>query len=83
MTYNFKNAILRKPSKNINKALSSQNFNPIYKNIIKEHDTYLKTLRKLGLKINLLESLQEYPDSMFVEDPAIIFKKTWKSLVFL
>ena len=76
MTYNFKNAILRKPSKNINKALSSQNFNPIYKNIIKEHDTYLKTLRKLGLKINLLESLQEYPDSMFVEDPAIIYKKT-------
>ena len=31
-------------------------------------------MEEVGLKINLLETLEEYPDSIFVEDPALTYK---------
>ena len=74
MTYNFKNIIVRKPNKSIEYGLSSQNINPIFENVLKEHNNYLKIMSDLGIKINILHSLEEFPDSIFVEDPAIIYK---------
>ena len=76
MTYNFKNTIIRKTNKSIQRALSSQNLNPEYENILEEHNSYIKTLKDLGIKINMLESLENFPDSIFVEDPALIYKTT-------
>ena len=76
MTYNFKNIIIRKPNKSIHKALSSQNINPLFDNIIKEHNSYVKVMNELNLKVNLLEPLEDFPDSIFVEDPAIIYKSS-------
>ena len=74
MTYSFKNIIIRKPNKSVQKALSSQNINPVFDNILKEHDSYVKVMNKLDLKVNLLEPLENFPDSIFVEDPALIYK---------
>jgi len=74
MTYSFKNIIIRKPNRSINKALSSQNINPVFENIIKEHDSYVKVMNELDLKVNILEPLEDFPDSIFVEDPALIYK---------
>ena len=78
---NFKNAIIRKPNKSIqNKSiqngLSSQNIHPEYETILEEHRNYVKAINEAGLKINLLEPLEEYPDSIFVEDPALTYKST-------
>jgi len=80
MTYSFKNAIIRKPNKSIQNGLSSQNLHPQYEIVLEEHSNYIKAMEKAGLKINLLESLEEFPDSIFVEDPALIYKS---SLVIL
>ncbi len=74
MTYNFKDIIIRKPNKSIQNALSSQNINPIFKNILKEHNNYLKIMNELNLNIHMLEPLEDFPDSIFVEDPALIYK---------
>jgi len=74
MTYNFKNAIIRKPNKSIKKGLSSQNLSPIFDKILIEHYNYIEAIKEAGLKINILEPLEEFPDSIFVEDPAIIYK---------
>ena len=74
MTYNFKNAIIRKPNKSIQNGLSSKNLHPQYEIIVEEHTNYVKAINDAGLKINLLEPLEEYPDSIFVEDPAITYK---------
>ena len=63
MTYRFKNAIIRKPNKSIQNGLSSQNLHPQYEIIAEEHYNYIKTMQEIGLKINLLETLEEYPDS--------------------
>ena len=76
MTYSFKNAIIRKPNKSIQNGLSSQNLHPQYEIITEEHSNYIKAMEKAGLKINLLEPLEEYPDSIFVEDPALTYKSS-------
>ena len=74
MTYKFTNAIVRKPNKSINNALSSQYLHPSYEKILEIHDNYINSIEEAGLNIILLESLEQYPDSIFVEDPALIFK---------
>ena len=74
MSYSFKNAIIRQPNKSIQNGLSSQNLHPQYEIIAKEHSNYINAMEEAGLQIKLLESLEEYPDSIFVEDPALIYK---------
>ena len=74
MAYNFNNAIIRKPNQSIQNGLSSQNLHPQYEIVLEEHTNYVKAIKEAGLKINLLEPLEEYPDSIFVEDPAVTYK---------
>ena len=74
MSYSFKNAIIRLPNKSIKNGLSSQNLHPQYAIVVEEHSNYIKAIKEAGLKINLLEPLEEYPDSIFVEDPALTYK---------
>ncbi|WP_075217708.1 dimethylarginine dimethylaminohydrolase family protein [Mongoliimonas terrestris] len=38
-----------------------------------EHAAYVATLRRLGLTVDVLPALEAYPDSVFVEDPALVF----------
>ena len=76
MTYKFKNIIIRKPNRSIHKGLSSQNITPVFENILKEHNSYVRVMNELNLKVNLLEPLENFPDSIFVEDPAIIYKSS-------
>ena len=76
MSYSFKNAIIRLPNKSIQNGLSSQNLHPQYEVIAEEHSNYIKAIKEAGLQIKLLESLEEYPDSIFVEDPALTYKSS-------
>ena len=76
MTYSFKNAIIRKPNKSIQNGLSSQNLHPQYEIVLEEHSDYTQAMEEAGLKINILEPLEEFPDSIFVEDPALTYKST-------
>ena len=73
MTYTFKNVIIRKPNKSIKNGISSQNLHPQYEIIVEEHSNYIKAIKEAGLKVHLLEPLEEYPDSIFVEDPALTY----------
>jgi dimethylargininase len=45
---------------------------PDYENALRQHDAYLLALARCGLSITLLDALEEYPDSVFVEDTAIV-----------
>ena len=74
MSYSFKYAIIRQPNKSIQNGLSSQNLHPQYEIIAEEHSNYIKAMEEAGLQIQLLEALEEYPDSIFVEDPALTYK---------
>ena len=74
MTYSFKNAIIRKPNKSIQNGLSSQNLHPQYEIVAEEHNNYIKAIHEAGLKIHYLEKLEDFPDSIFVEDPVLTYK---------
>ena len=74
MTYKFTNAIVRKPNKSIHNALSSHYLHPSYKKILEIHNNYITSIEEAGLNIIILDSLEQYPDSIFVEDPALVFK---------
>ena len=76
MSYSFKNAIIRQPNKSIQNGLSSLDLHPQYEIIEQEHSNYIKAIKEAGLQIQLLESLEEYPDSIFVEDPALTYKSS-------
>lgn len=41
--------------------------------VVAEHGAYVAALRDLGLDVDVLAPLEEYPDSVFVEDPALVF----------
>lgn len=76
MSYQYTKAIIRKPSNSVVNGISSQNKLPKFKKLIDEHNQYLNVLKKLGLKIFSLDKLEDYPDSIFVEDPAVIYKSS-------
>ncbi len=39
---------------------------------MEEHDDYIAALKQCGVEVTELPALEEYPDSCFVEDPAVI-----------
>ena len=43
-----------------------------YENAVKEHTTYVNTLKHLGLEVVVLEADESFPDCVFVEDPAVV-----------
>ncbi|MGC8140746.1 arginine deiminase-related protein, partial [Salmonella enterica] len=45
---------------------------PDYDKAIAQHDKYVETLRGLGLEVLVLPGDERYPDSCFVEDPAVV-----------
>ena len=45
---------------------------PIYERAVEEHDDYIAALKQCGVEVTELPALEEYPDSCFVEDPAVI-----------
>lgn len=74
----FKNIIVRKPSKSMIEGISTGMFSedkPIYEDAINQHAEYVKTIESLGVEALVLEALEEYPDSCFVEDPAVVLKE--------
>ena len=73
MAFDFKNALIRTPSKSVASAISSKEISPDYGEILKEHSAYKDALKSIGLNVITLPPLEEFPDSMFVEDPALTF----------
>jgi len=45
---------------------------PIYEKALEQHDGYVKGLRECGLDVLVLDASEEYPDSTFVEDAAVL-----------
>ena len=80
MTIKFQKALVRKTNKNIVRALSSRNLQPSFDKINNEHSQYVKALIDSGLNVSTLESLDDFPDSIFVEDPGLTYKDNYISL---
>ncbi|MCB0744518.1 MAG: N(G),N(G)-dimethylarginine dimethylaminohydrolase [Ignavibacteriae bacterium] len=72
----FTNAIVRTPSKSFVNGITTANLGlPDYNLAIKQHQDYINALIMCGLKVKVLPADEEYPDSTFVEDTALLTKK--------
>ncbi len=69
----FTKAIVKIPCKSLIQGLTSANLGiPDYKSAITQHQNYITALKKCGLDVTILEADENYPDSTFVEDTALL-----------
>lgn len=69
----FRNAIVRKPGRSIADGISSSNLGrPDYQKACMQHSAYIDALRYCGLDVMVLEEKEDYPDSTFIEDNALL-----------
>lgn len=70
----FTNVIVRKPGRSLANGITSapELGQPIYERAIEEHNDYIAALKQCGVEVTELPALEKYPDSCFVEDPAVI-----------
>jgi dimethylargininase len=72
--YEFDSAIVRLPSASvINGLRADDRGNPTYEGVKGEHSAYIGALEAAGVSVQVLDPLEEFPDSVFVEDPALVF----------
>ena len=70
----FKNVIVKTPCKNVCEGITGapELGKPIYEKALLQHSAYIEALKGCGVKVTLLEADDEYPDSCFVEDVAVV-----------
>ena len=69
----FSKAIVRKPGKSIVNGLTTSNLGaPLYKKALEQHQSYIGALKECGLDVTILPADEDYPDSTFVEDTALL-----------
>lgn len=72
----FTSAIVRQPGKSIINGISGSDSGvPNHSKALMQHDKYIKALIKCGLDVTVLEPDEEFPDSVFTEDVALLTKR--------
>jgi dimethylargininase len=71
--FDFRHAIVREPGRSVVNGLRSGTGTPGYGAVLAEHRAYVTALRAAGLDVDVLPPLEAFPDSVFVEDPALVF----------
>lgn len=73
----FNHVIVRRPCKAMVEGISGGTYpgTPDYELALKQHDTYIEALKRCDVDVTVLEADERYPDSCFVEDPALITRK--------
>lgn len=69
----FSKAIVKTPSSAVvNGITSSQLGTPIYEKALSQHEEYIDALKDCKVKVICLDPDEDYPDSCFVEDTALL-----------
>jgi dimethylargininase len=72
--YDFNSALVRRPATTVSAGLRAHDRgDPTYPGICAEHEAYVAALRAASLNVEVLPALEAFPDSVFVEDPALVF----------
>lgn len=70
----FNRAIVRTPSRSVVDGLRAVDVGaPNYEGVLREHAAYVHALEALGAGVEALPALEAFPDSVFVEDTALVF----------
>ncbi len=69
----FKNAIVCTPGRSMVYGLTSSELGtPDYDRALLQHASYCEALQKCGLDVTVLDADENYPDSTFIEDTALL-----------
>lgn len=72
--FDFNSAIVRTPGRSVVDGLrATPGPAPVFEAVVAEHLSYLAALRRAGVDVTVLDALEAFPDSIFVEDPALVF----------
>ena len=72
--FDFDSAIVRTPARSVVDGLrAGAGPSPDYPGVLAEHEAYVRALRAAGVGVTVLPPLESFPDSVFVEDPALVF----------
>lgn len=72
--FDFTHALLRTPGWSVVNGLRDDaSQTPRYEVVLAQHAAYADALRTIGIAVDVLPPLEDFPDSMFVEDPALTF----------
>lgn len=70
----FSHAIARLPGRSVVLGLrDGQGNDPDFNVVVAEHEAYVTAMRNLGIQVHILPAAEEFPDSIFVEDCALVF----------
>lgn len=70
----FTHALCRAPAPSaVNGIRAGNGPDPDFGRLAAEHAAYVVTLRELGLSVNVLPPLDDFPDALFTEDVALTF----------
>lgn len=74
--FDFNSALVRVPGKSVIHGLRAQaGPAPTHDSVLSEHEAYVSALRSAGVRVQVLPALEQFPDSIFVEDPALVFSE--------
>jgi dimethylargininase len=74
--FDFNSAIVRSPGRSVVNGLrTGPGPAPTYEGIVAEHAAYIAALQAAGVRVTVLPALEQFPDSIFVEDPALVFSQ--------
>jgi len=74
--FDFNSAIVRTPGKSVVNGLRADPGSaPVFETVVAEHQAYIAALRAAGVQVSVLDALEQFPDSIFVEDPALVFSQ--------
>ncbi|MFS0646335.1 dimethylarginine dimethylaminohydrolase family protein [Siminovitchia sp. 179-K 8D1 HS] len=69
----YKNVIVKTPGKSYVKGLTTSSLGiPDYEKVLKQHAAYVEALQKCGVMVTHLPASEQFPDSTFVEDTAVL-----------
>ncbi len=73
----FKNVIVRRPCKAMVEGITSapELGKPDYGLALRQHDAYIEAMKSCGVEVTVLPPDESFPDSCFVEDPAVLTTK--------
>jgi dimethylargininase len=70
----FDSALVRAPARSVVRGLRDDDRgDPTDEGVLGEHQAYVAALRATGVEVTVLPPLEAFPDSLFVEDPALVF----------
>ena len=71
-SYEFTHALTREPGKSVVYGLRAEHgADPDHESFLRTHQTYINALRQTGAEVLVEPALENFPDSVFIEDTAL------------